>query len=67
MCIGSTVLGSEVNVVGRAISQKALWAMVRTLGYVLVIEPLEFFKKERDIIIIYFINAHSKGVLWRTV
>lgn len=34
MCIGSTVLGSEVNVVGRAISQKALWAMVRTLGYV---------------------------------
>lgn len=60
MCIGSTVLGNEVRVVGGTISQKVLWATVRTLSYVLMMEPLEFFKKERDIIVIYLINTHCK-------
>lgn len=41
MCIRKTVLGNEVRVVGEARSQKALWAMVSSLGFVVIkMEPL---------------------------
>lgn len=58
------MLGNEVRVVGGARSQKALWAMVSTLGFVLIkMEPLRHFKKGRNIITIYLIKGQSKCFL----